>query len=76
MNDPEVILYTIGDKLTQLRIKSGHASYETFAIEHKLSRMQYWRMENGKTNMTIKSLVRILKIHNLTPAQFFRKEKF
>lgn len=60
----------------QLRIKNGHKSYESFALGNELSRMQYWRIEKGKTNLTIKSLTRILNIHNITIDEFFRKEKF
>jgi transcriptional regulator with XRE-family HTH domain len=75
MNNPDAILKKIGSKLTQLRIKNGHGSYETFATEHNLSRMQYWRMEKGKTNLTMKSLLRILKIHNISIEEFFRKDK-
>ena len=76
MNDTDAILKKIGLKLTQLRIKNGHKSYETFAADHNLSRMQYWRIEKGKTNLTMKSLLRILKIHNITLEEFFRKDKF
>jgi transcriptional regulator with XRE-family HTH domain len=76
MNDPDVLLKKIGLKLTQLRIKNGHKSYETFASDHGLSRMQYWRIEKGKTNLTMKSLVRILKIHKISLEEFFRKDKF
>ncbi len=76
MNDTNAVLVRIGNKLMQLRIKNGHKSYESFALENELSRMQYWRIEKGKTNLTIKSLTRILDIHNITIEEFFRKDKF
>jgi transcriptional regulator with XRE-family HTH domain len=76
MNGYSNVLIRIGVKLTQLRIKNGHKSYESFAIENNLSRMQYWRMEKGKTNLTIKSLVRVLDIHHITLEEFFRRDKF
>lgn len=60
----------------QLRVKNGYKSYESFALENDLSRMQYWRIEKGKTNLTIKSLKRILDIHGITVEEFFRKDKF
>lgn len=60
----------------QLRIKNGHTSYESFALENDLSRMQYWRIEKGRTNLTVKSLKRILDIHKITIDEFFRKDKF
>lgn len=73
MNNTNAVLEKIGNKLMQLRIKNGHKSYESFALENDLSRMQYWRMEKGKTNLTIKSLTRILDIHNVTIEEFFKK---
>ncbi len=76
MNETNAVLVRIGNKLMQLRIKNGHKSYESFALENDLSRMQYWRIEKGKTNLTIKSLTRILDIHNITIEEFFRKDKF
>lgn len=64
-------LVEIGNKLIKLRLRNGHKSYETFAAENNLSRMQYWRIEKGKTNLTMKSLIRILAIHNVTLEEFF-----
>lgn len=61
----------IAEKLKKLRIEKGHKSYETFAWEHNIGRMQYWKMEKGATNFTIKSLLRILKVHDLSLADFF-----
>ncbi len=76
MNDTNLVLKVIGNKLMQLRLKNGHKSYESFALENDLSRMQYWRIEKGKTNLTIKSLTRILNIHQISIDEFFRKDKF
>ena len=64
-------LKKIGDKLKRLRIKNGYSSYEKFAIENELSRMHYWRIEEGKTNITIRSLISILNIHKITIENFF-----
>ncbi|MCX6311640.1 MAG: helix-turn-helix transcriptional regulator [Bacteroidetes bacterium] len=76
METHHIILVNIGVKLTQLRKKSGHHSYESFALENNLSRMQYWRIEKGKTNLTIKSLSKILAIHKMTIEEFFKKDAF
>lgn len=73
MNTFEKLLPEIGDRLVRLRLISGHASYETFANAHNLSRMQYWRIEKGKTNLTIKSLMRVLQIHDLSIEELFSK---
>jgi transcriptional regulator with XRE-family HTH domain len=64
-------LKKIGKKLKKLRIKKGFSSYEKFAVEYELSRMQYWRIEEGKTNLTIRSLVTILNIHKISMERFF-----
>ncbi|MEE4196570.1 MAG: helix-turn-helix transcriptional regulator [Bacteroidales bacterium] len=71
MDYSEEILKKIGDKLRELRIQKGYSSYETFAFDNDLPRMQYWRIEKGETNVTIKSLLKILNIHNTTLKDFF-----
>jgi transcriptional regulator with XRE-family HTH domain len=64
-------LIKIGDKLAELRKKKSYTSHETFAYDNELSRVQYWRMEKGKTNITLKSLCAILEIHGLDLKDFF-----
>lgn len=64
-------LKKIGEKLQILRAKAGYSSYEDFAIKNDLSRMQYWRIEKGKTNITLRSLIVILNIHGITLEEFF-----
>ena len=71
MNSEKEICKEIGDKLKHLRLKNGYSSYENFAVEHDLSRMQYWRIEKGLTNLTIRSLVKILNIHKVRLEDFF-----
>lgn len=64
-------LERIGAKLTALRKKKGYTSHEDFAYDYDLPRVQYWRIEKGKANITIRSLCRLLTIHNLTVEEFF-----
>lgn len=64
-------LVRIGAKLTYLRKKKGYTSHEDFAYEFDLPRVQYWRIEKGKANITIKSLCRLLTIHDLSVEEFF-----
>lgn len=64
-------LKQIGQRLADLRKQAGYSSYENFAFDHDLPRMQYWRIENGKVNLTIRSLLRILDIHQVTLPEFF-----
>ena len=71
MKTEKAVLKEIGDRLRFLRLKKGYTSYETFAIDNNLSRMQYWRIEKGLTNITVRSLMNLLKIHNLTIEEFF-----
>jgi len=67
----DALLVRIGDKVTDLRKKKGYSSYENFAYDHDIPRMQYWRVENGKTNLTLKTLHKVLSIHDLTIEEFF-----
>lgn len=60
----------VADKLERIRIEKGYTSYENFAIEHGISRMQYWRMEKG-TNFTFESLLKILDAHKMSLSEFF-----
>ena len=68
---PEEKIYkNIGEKLKKLRKDAGFTSYEQFAWEYGLGRVQYGRLEKG-TNMTIKSLLKILSVHKITFKEFF-----
>ncbi len=55
----------------ELRKKKGYTSHEDFAFDHDIPRVQYWRIEKGKTNLTLKSLIRLLSIHKMTVEEFF-----
>jgi len=63
-------IFKIAKRIKQLRIDKGYGSHEFFAWEHKIPRVQYWRMEKG-TNFTIRTLLRILDAHDLTLKEFF-----
>ncbi|MBT1698664.1 helix-turn-helix domain-containing protein [Fulvivirgaceae bacterium PWU4] len=67
----ESTLEKAGRKLTELRIQKGYKSHETFAFDYDLPRAQYWRLEKGKVNFTIKTLIKVLSIHKLTVEEFF-----
>jgi len=51
--------------------EKGFSSYERFAIEYDLSRMHYWKIEKGLANITIRTLINILNIHQITLEEFF-----
>jgi transcriptional regulator with XRE-family HTH domain len=67
------VLEIIGKKLFELRIQKGYTSHADFAADYDLPRIQYWRMEKGKANMTIKSLHKVLAIHDLTVEDLFHE---
>lgn len=71
MKKMDLRLEKIGRKLKELRLEKGYVSAEFFAWEHKIPRVQYWRMEKG-TNFTMSSLLKILDAHNMTLDEFFR----
>ena len=66
----ELLKTNIGSKLKRLRVNAGYKSYEVFAWDNKISRIQYWKMERG-TNCTLKSLKRVLDIHDVRMDTFF-----
>ncbi|UOG74337.1 XRE family transcriptional regulator [Hymenobacter tibetensis] len=67
---PDPRIQQIANKLRRLRLAAGYKSYETFAFEHELSRVSYGKHEKG-SNITMKSLLRLLDIHHLTLREFF-----
>jgi transcriptional regulator with XRE-family HTH domain len=69
--DIDVIILQIAEKIKTLRKEKGFKSYETFAFEYDINRVQYWRIEKGN-NITLKTLIKVLAIHNLTLNEFFK----
>jgi transcriptional regulator with XRE-family HTH domain len=66
-----IILKRIGALLVDLRIKKGYNTIKEFVAAYDLPMIQYWRIENGKTNLTMKTLVHILAIHRIAVEDFF-----
>lgn len=60
----------ISQKVKDLRKQKGYTSYETFAFENDINRVQYWRIESGQ-NITLKTLIKVLAIHKVTLKEFF-----
>jgi len=67
----DTLLKEIGEQLGKLRRRKGYATIKEFAKKYKLPAIQYWRIEKGKANVTIKSLGRILAIHRVSFDKFF-----
>jgi hypothetical protein len=56
-----------------LRKEKGYTSYESFAFDHEFPRAQYWRVETGRHNLTLRTLTKLLIIHNLTLEEFLQR---
>ena len=69
----EEIMQVVSVKLTELRKKKGYTSHESFAYDNDFARMQYWRIEKGKTNITLKTLIKLLEIHQISLNDFFKE---
>jgi hypothetical protein len=67
----QTFLKRIGDGLIVLRKQRGYENITDFTRDFKLPMIQYWRIEKGKANVTLKSLAKLLAIHNLQPEDFF-----
>ena len=67
----DMVLQRVGDNLMNLRIQKGYTSLRAFANRFDLPEIQYWRMENGKANVTLKSLSKVLQIHKISLQEFF-----
>lgn len=64
-------LETVAKKIKQLRKDKGYTSFQSFAFEYELNRVQYWRIESGK-NITLKTLIKVLDIHKISLEDFFK----
>jgi hypothetical protein len=61
----------IAAKLKKMRIEKGYTSYENFAWDNDLGRIQYWRLEKG-TNFTMQSLLKVIDVHKVSLEDFFK----
>lgn len=67
----ELKINQISKKLKEIRLSKGYSSYETFAFDNNLNRVQYWRIESG-SNITLKTLLKVLEIHKISLEEFFK----
>ncbi|WP_073414685.1 helix-turn-helix domain-containing protein [Flavobacterium defluvii] len=67
----ELKINQISKKLKEIRLSKGYTSYETFAFDNNLNRVQYWRIESG-SNITLKTLIKVLEIHKISLEEFFK----
>lgn len=64
-------LHKITAKIRKLRIEAGYSSHVDFAEEVPMNRSSYCKLEGTAPNMTMKTLLRVLAVHNLTLKEFF-----
>ena len=66
-------LKAIGNRLRELRVNGKYkCGYAVFAIQHaNIQPRQYWRLEAGEANFTIKTLLKVLDVHELSLEEFF-----
>jgi hypothetical protein len=69
-HDLDAELKKVGNRIKQLRIKAGYASYEVFAFENNINRTQFGRYEKGE-DLRISSLFKVLQALKVTPKEFF-----
>lgn len=60
----------LGERIRQLRKKKGYTSYETFANEHGIHRVQWGRYEQG-SDLYFSTLVRITQVLGVSLREFF-----
>jgi transcriptional regulator with XRE-family HTH domain len=68
--EEHLLLAKLGERIRKLRIEEGYSNQEAFAYASDIPRAQYGRYEKG-TNLTIVSLYRVLKRHQITFEEFF-----
>jgi hypothetical protein len=65
------MMLEIGHALAELRIQRGYDSIKDFTTDFQLPMIQYWRIEKGRANVTLKSLHKLLEIHRMNVVDFF-----
>jgi transcriptional regulator with XRE-family HTH domain len=64
-------LIQIGERIRELRIKSGYASHENFAYDNGIPRKTMWRAEKG-LNIKLETLIKIVNALNMSLEEFFK----
>jgi len=72
VDEQEVFIKQIGERLRHLRKEKKYSSYEDFANTHEIDRSQYGKYERG-VDMQVTTLKRILTALKVTPKEFFAK---
>ena len=63
-------LKSIEERIRELRRAKGYTSYEAFANEHDIHRVQWGRYEQGQ-DMRTSTLLKIMKLLEVSGTEFF-----
>lgn len=66
----EELRQALGTRIKTLRKEKGYTSYEAFAYEHDIHRVQWGRYEQGQ-DIYFSTLVRITKVLGVSLTEFF-----
>jgi transcriptional regulator with XRE-family HTH domain len=69
----ETFLQKVGARMRQLRLEKGYTNYEHFAYDHDISRSQYGKYEQGKDDLRLSSLYKVITSFGISPADFFKE---
>lgn len=69
--EKDKFLIQVGGRLKEIRKSNGYSNHEAFADYIDMTRSQYWEYENGKKNITVATLKRILDKLNVSMEDFF-----
>ncbi len=72
LDNEQVFLQQVGDRLKYYRKKAGYTNYEYFAYEHGFNRPQYGKYEAG-ANIQLNTLFKLLKALDVSFDEFFTK---
>ncbi|MEP1095912.1 MAG: helix-turn-helix transcriptional regulator [Cyclobacteriaceae bacterium] len=64
-------LEAIGEKVKELR-KKKESNHEVFAFKNDINRVSLYRIEKGKGNFTMNTLLKVLRGLDTTPEEFFK----
>lgn len=65
----------VGKRITQLR-KAKNLSQEKFSYEADMERTYLTHIENGRKNISLSTLQKILVALNVSPKEFFDSKEF
>ena len=66
----EPVVLEVGEQLKKLRQQKSSSS-EKWAYDNGINRVMAYRVESCNCNMTLSTLMKMLRAHKITPKEFF-----